>query len=346
MKNSNQTVMVVGGGPAGLSAARDLARSGVSVVLLEQSGDLGGHARRFTCKASPECVACGACMVPEQVRQVKSDPGIDILTHCEIRQVTRSSRFSVEFTRNGNAEIRDVEAVVLATGFQPFDPSEKPYGYGQFPDVLTNLELEDMMRKSGKVSRPSDSSIPGTLAFIQCVGSRDITLNHLWCSRVCCASALRMARRIRHHQPEIDVAFFYIDVQTFGKNFHRIYPALQPQLTQIRAIPGDVVQTPEGRLRIGFFHPMERKYAEISADMVVLSIGMTPSKTHAWLADRFGAARNPAGFFSVATDPDQNPGVFPAGSALGPMGIAESIADGSRAAERVLVWLDSGFKLS
>jgi heterodisulfide reductase subunit A len=77
-------------------------------------------------------------------------------------------------------------------------------------------------------------------------------------------------------------------------------------------------------------------------DMVVLSIGMTPPETNAWLADRFGVARNPAGFLSADPEHARNPGIFPAGSALQPMGIAESIADGSRAAAQAVQWLNSG----
>ncbi|MFZ3048174.1 MAG: FAD-dependent oxidoreductase [Desulfatirhabdiaceae bacterium] len=340
---TDQTVLVVGGGPAGLSAALELAQSGIRVWLLEKSETLGGHAARLTCKAAPECVRCGACMVESRIQQVQSNPLIEPMIGSTIQTVSRTDRYQIDVSQNGQRMTREVDAVILATGFKPFDPSQKPYGYGRFPNVLTNLDLEDMLRQTGKVIRPSDKRIPETMAFIQCVGSRDITLNHLWCSRICCASALRMARRIQHIQAGIEVTFFYIDVQTFGKNFEQVYPDIKSRIRQIRAIPGDIAKTADDRLRIGFFDPTERIYREDIFDLAVLSVGMTPSVDHGSLKKMFPISLNRFGFISEQQNQGNGPGIFTAGSALQPMGIAESIASGSRAAAQVMDWLSVEF---
>ncbi|MBW2365724.1 MAG: hypothetical protein JRF25_11850, partial [Deltaproteobacteria bacterium] len=91
-------------------------------------------------------------------------------------------------------------AVILATGFKPFNPVDKPYGYGKFKNVITNLDMERMLRRDGRAIKPSNGVEADRIAFIQCVGSRDAKLNHLWCSKVCCGSALRMAGLVKARQ--------------------------------------------------------------------------------------------------------------------------------------------------
>ena len=104
---------------------------------------------------------------------------------------------AIHLDKTGSSEERQTDALVFATGFKPFDPRDKPYGYGIFKNVVTNLDLEKMLRKTGRLERPSDGAAPARMAFIQCVGSRDAKLGHLWCSKVCCGSALRMARLLK-----------------------------------------------------------------------------------------------------------------------------------------------------
>ena len=129
----------------------------------------------------------------------------------------------------------------MATGYTPFDPRDKPkWGYGVLPNVITALELERMIRLEGDVRRPSDGRRPERLAFIQCVGSRDLTLDHLFCSRVCCGYALRMGKAIRHRWPEVEPYVFYMDLQNFGKDFIPAYEEAKDSLTLIRGIPGSI----------------------------------------------------------------------------------------------------------
>ncbi len=228
------------------------------------------------------------------------------------------------------------DTVILATGFRPFDPGGKPYGYGRFQDVITNLELELTAREQGRVVRPSTGSPPSSIAFIQCVGSRDERLGHLWCSRVCCGSSIRMAGWIRHRSPETELYVFYIDIQNFGRDFEEVVPALGRDMTLIRAIPGEVLQGETG-LRVRYFDPSASAPGALDVELVVLSVGITPGPDPGCDPGPLGLERTREGFLAErAVEGPPSSGVFAAGTALGPMGIVDSIRSAQAASWRSL----------
>ena len=242
------------------------------------------------------------------------------------------------------AEERLTDALVLATGFKAYDPTDKPYGYGIFKNVITNLELEKMLRAQGGILRPSDQEVPSRLAFVQCVGSRDASLGHLWCSQVCCGSALRMARLLKSRQPGIDITIFYIDIQTFGRDFETFYTAARDEISFQRSIPGDFFENQDHSLRVTYADDTVHESCEAAYDMVVLSIGMVPNTDMIQVVDGFGLNKTATGFFEPACT-DGSPkfhGVFSAGAATGPMSIAETIASAGRTANMVMSYLTAG----
>jgi len=342
-------VMVVGGGISGLSAAVDLARLGIAVDLVENSGSLGGHAALLSCKATDRCVACGACVVEEKIRQATGDANIRVHMNSSVDKVSRRNRFDVTLKQNQEMQHIEVDAVLIASGFAPFHPANKPYGYGRFENVMTTLELDLMLRKSGAVKRPSDAAFPRNMAFIQCVGSRDSSLGHLWCSKICCGAALRMASCIQNRQPGMKSTFFYIDVQNFGKNFQTYYADVQQHIL-IRSIPADVLKTADDRLKLSYFDPDTHAYQEAVFDMVILSVGLTPSESTRNLAamlnidmNGFAYARKTPALVadtraSAIPLPD---GVFAAGAALEPMSIAESVLSAGKAASDIFHYMKS-----
>jgi heterodisulfide reductase subunit A len=338
----DKTVLVIGGGIAGLSAAAKLAANHIRSVLVEKSPSLGGHAVQYACKATDACVKCGACVVEEKWRQVQRDPRIEVAAASRVTHVTPNDtggwQVVVEKIDDGEAPQTftcRADAVILATGFKPFDPVNKPYGYGRFPDVITNLELERMLREKSLPVRLSDNRPPEKVAFVQCVGSRDAKLGHLWCSKVCCASALRMARLIKFRRPETDISVFYIDIQTFGKEFESYYRLVKKELQMIRAIPADIFQTAEDRLRVVYFNFDDNESREALFDMVVLAVGITPATDSRSLAELFQVTPADSGFLENA----ETSGVFTAGAAGGPMSIAESVASAGRAVRQVTGYL-------
>ena len=238
-----------------------------------------------------------------------------------------------------------VDAVLLATGFAPYNPSTKPFGYNRFCDVITNLDAERMLREHTVLKRASDDQPARRIAFIQCVGSRDATLSHSWCSKFCCGAALRMARLVQTRQPDAQVTFFYIDVQTFGKDFPAFYAQCRDAIEFVRAIPGDIFQTDDGRLQVVYFDPKSGKSVEAIFDMVILSAGMTPPPGNADLARMFNWRLDPNGFLQARERAADLPtGVFVAGAAQGPMTIAESVSSAGYAVSQMVDYLRTGHK--
>ncbi|MBI5063512.1 MAG: FAD-dependent oxidoreductase, partial [Desulfatitalea sp.] len=210
MNPQNKQVAIVGAGVAGLAAADEVARWGVGVTLLERAPSVGGHASRFSCKALGECVTCGACLANERRLRVSNKENVSILTGVRITGIRRDDGFAISYERPGDQNkvgVLKADALLLTTGFRTYDPSEKPYGYGRFPNVLTLLDAEDRLQRHGHLTCPSDERPPDHIAFIQCVGSRDSRIGHPWCSKICCGAALRMARLIQHRRPETVVTF-------------------------------------------------------------------------------------------------------------------------------------------
>jgi heterodisulfide reductase subunit A len=330
--------LIIGGGITGLAAAADLANAGIGALIVEKEANLGGFAARYACKATEACVKCGACLVDQKMRQVIENPNIEIMTESTIRRIARDKNFTaeIEHFKNGTSErlSRDVDAVIVATGFKPFDPRSKPYGYQEFSNVITNLELESMLRQGSIARRPSDNQPPERMAFFQCVGSRDAKLGHLWCSRICCASGLRLSRLIKMRRPETEISFFYIDIQTFGKEFEPFYQTVKRELRMIRSIPTDIYPAENDRLKVTYYDAAGRQIHDVLFDLVVLSVGITPSEDNQSMADLLQLKIGGEGFLKstdeTATQAPQ--GVFAAGTACGPMSIADSIASAGRAA--------------
>lgn len=403
-------VLVVGAGVAGLSAASELAELDIDVDIVERSDFAGGHAIQYACKATDQCVKCGACMVEEKLQSVVQHPKINLRTGTRVQEVTNEEELSVRllkkpvyldpdkcsncgicfhkcpesdavlkgFSKNhapfysisdekclylkdrsctlcqeacpeGAIDLNAGEttvsthanAIILATGFKPFDPVNKPYGYGKFKNVITNLDMERMLRRDGRVLTPSSGAEAGSIAFIQCVGSRDAKSNHLWCSKVCCGSALRMAGLVKARQAETQITFFYMDVQTFGRDFDEFYAKIRKDVRMIRAIPGDIYPAADDRLRVTFLDNVSSESIQEEFDLVALSVGMTPCQGMQKTADGLKVQLTETGFVKQ-TDKGgvtSEKGIFTAGAVSGPMSIPESIASGGAAAFEVIKYL-------
>jgi heterodisulfide reductase subunit A len=347
-------VLVIGAGIAGLTASRTLALLGARVDLVERRAVAGGHAAQFSCKATDRCVKCGACLVTEAVAAVMSDPRITLHTASRVQGLRRTARrfeFAIEpveeqphahgrtaATGHGPAPpvAARADAVVLCAGFGVFDPRDKAYGHGLFPNVLTNLELERRLRGQGRLTRPSDGAAPRRVAFIQCVGSRDAQRGHLWCSQFCCAAALRAGLRIKALAPETELTVFYIDIQSFGRDFERFYAQSRQALRFVRAVPVEAFEVENAGIRLCYTEGALKPAVEEVFDLVVLSTGMVPADGLTAATEGLGLAPAADGFAASAADI----GIFAAGAVRGPMGIADSLADARHAAAGVWDFLD------
>ncbi len=321
MIKRRKTVAVIGGGPAGLAAALALDAGGVDTVLFEKEEYLGGKAASFTCKASDRCLLCGACMVREKIDAVSSS-SVDVWTGQEITSVTQSDEGYIisipghDMTAHG---------IVIASGYDNFNPSiEVEYGYGVNPDIVTGYDCELMLREKGKLLKPSDSTLPGSVAFIQCVGSRDTVRSGNYCSEVCCRYSLRIASMLKERNPETEITFYAIDLQRSGKDFRTLYSEVASHVQIVHGRPVYVRNSQSPQFR--FKNEQTGEMETASYDMAVLSTGIRPLSQNRHLADEFVLDTDSNGFLC-----DGN-AVRAAGTAKKPMSIPESFTSGEDAA--------------
>ena len=252
---------------------------------------------------------------------------------------------SLDPATTGSADALEVDAVVVATGFTPFDANIKStYRYSELQNVITGIDLETCKRVNGQVLRPSDGKPPKKVAFIQCVGSRDERLGNLWCSHVCCPYALRTAQSMKYKDPELDVTIFYMDIQNTGNDFPVFYQQCKNDLKFVRTIPVDMYLTEDDKIRTRFMAGEDSSEAvEDVFDMVVLSVGIMPGTDNQALAEMVGAPLTSDGFFASADKLNRSTtsqdGVFLAGTASGPKTIAESIVQAGQSAGEVMKYL-------
>lgn len=350
MEPLNNKVLILGGGIAGLTAALALNGLGVSLELLEKTGALGGVARDFCCKATDVCRQCGACLVNDALRALMpaalaDRPSLGIRLETELTEIHREAK-EFHYGYRGPEGVGEgrAEALLLATGFTPFRAEDKPqFGYGRLPNVLTGLDLEKQWKKTGTIIRPSDRQSPRSIAFIQCVGSRDLALGHPFCSQVCCGYALRLAGLIRHSSPETAVTIFYMDLQNFGKDFPLFLEEARQQMRFIRAIPGDVQEGDNDRLVLTYQPDDGLPSQKESFDLVVLSIGLMPGADSIGLSHQLNLPRNADGFLAANGTPfslSPAAGVFLAGTVSGPKSIARSVSQAQQASAELYRFLE------
>ncbi len=239
----------------------------------------------------------------------------------------------------------NVGAIIIATGAERFDARIKSmYGYKRCKNVLKSIELERILNASGPfqghLCRPSDHKQPKSIAFIQCVGSRDKKLGNSYCSSVCCAYATKEAILIKEHYPEIECSIFYLDMRTYGKGFERYFERARDEygIKFIRGRIGNVTEIPENKnLRVQYED--ERGILRKSDfEMLVLSVGLAPNKDIEKLAsicsietDKWHFIKTEK-FLPVATT---RQGIFMCGTASAPKDIPETVVEASAAASKV-----------
>ncbi|MBU4199068.1 MAG: FAD-dependent oxidoreductase [Verrucomicrobia bacterium] len=240
----------------------------------------------------------------------------------------------------------EADALVVAVGYQPFDPAiDASFGYGSVANVITGLEAERQLVQQRRITRPSDGAAPRRIAFIQCVGSRSEHAHRRpedmdYCSAVCCAYALRMARRLLHESEDAAVTVFYMDLQNFGKDFNAFLNAVKPRLTLIRARPYEVTAGPQDTVSVRYEDQAQGAVTGAVFDLVVLAIGIRPAPDTLALAERLRIPVDEQGFLGVkgATGlaESQRPRVFLAGACEAPKDIASSISQAESVCAAVL----------
>ncbi len=240
------------------------------------------------------------------------------------------------------------DTIIVATGFDIFDAKRKPqYGYGRYENVINALELERMIVEAAEGSplRPVGKKV----AFIQCVGSRDVTVGNPYCSRICCMYATKLSMLLKGMVPDADITIFYTDLRSFGKGYEEYYKRAQEMgIRFIRGRPGELYENQRTKkIKMKVEDTLTREILQDEYDLVVLSVGLEPSKGTKEIAqmlkipqsaDRFLQEAHPK-FKPVDTAID---GVFIAGTAQGPKDIPDTVAQAGAAAARAIRLMNKG----
>ncbi len=330
----NQSVLVIGGGIAGMRAALDLDNQGFKVFLVEKEGRLGGRLNNLT-KIYPANLS--AVELARVMVEKLNSSRVEVMASTEINSITGFiGNFDVS-TTNGNFQ---VGTIVMATGADIYKP-EKEFGYDKFDNVITNQELENELRNvKDKVTIKGKT--PKTVAFIQCVGSRDPEANS-YCSRYCCPTTIKQSIRLR--EAGVNVIVLHRDMRTVGAKAEEHYRRARGiGVKFIRYTPERLPHISGNGSQAKGLEILElalNRTLEVEIDYVVLACGMIPNqesshKLHDILkvpigADGFFMERN-AKLGPVETTTE---GVFLAGCVSGPKDISDSIAQGSATAAKV-----------
>jgi heterodisulfide reductase subunit A len=348
--------LVIGGGVTGMQASLDIAAAGYKVYLVERTGDLGGRTYKLSMTFPTHncgicCMQyCKECVFTPKIEEVLQNSNIEVLLNSEIEDITGGfgARHVRVKTPIGPNEF-DVGTIIVATGSKTFDPKRIPELRYENPDVITTVELEQLIvkqrEKGGGLRRPSDGKIPKTVNFIQCVGSRDKTKGNLHCSLVCCTYAIGQAREIKRMNPDANVYIHYIDLRGPYRGFEEFYDAAKQEgINFVRGRISEIVED-KGKIYVRAADTDSDTLLNIDSDLVVLAVGQEPANGSDKLAK----------MLHIQTDIDKfmkdiNPmfpsefrrGIYVAGTAQGPKGIRYSIEDAKAAASSAIELMKKG----
>ena len=249
----------------------------------------------------------------------------------------------------------DVGVVIVATGLDVFDPiGLTEYGYTRAENVITSMEFERLISSSGPTEghfvRPTDMERPRRIGFIQCVGSRNVSLpgdngnherGHPYCSNICCMNTVKDSLLLLDHYPDSEIAVYYMDIRAFGKGFEDMYRrSKEAGVKYIRGLPGQILEDPATHnLSLTVENTMTGALETHEHDMIVLSLGLVPPKEQSLVKQLLTLSTTEDGFF-LESHPKLKPvdaptrGVYFAGCAEGPKDVKDSVTQASAAAAR------------
>ena len=414
------SVLVVGGGIAGIQASMDLADSGFKVYLAESSMSIGGVMSQLDktfptndcsiCILAPKLVAAGrheniTLLINTNLEKIEGNPGnftielkqtsllldqekctgcgvcaqecpveaIDFFNEGLSNRAAISVKFpqavplvfsidqdlcigcgfckgvckakAIDYTLEDKSTTLNVGAIVLALGFDEYDPSlNQQYGYSKYLNVVTSIEFERILSASGPHSglilRPSDGIIPKKIAFLQCVGSRDKKHGAEYCSSVCCMYTAKEAVIAKEHMDIVNPTIFSMDVRAVGKDFDKYIERAQEEygIRYIRSRISDIKELPETEDLVLHYENEEGKVVSEVYNLVVLAVGALPNRSTAELAKKLNIELNEYSF--CQTKPfspveTSREGIYVCGMISEPKDIPETVVEASAAAGAV-----------
>ena len=329
-----QSGLVVGGGVAGMEAAKNLSGQGYKTYLVEKAEVLGGQARHLHETWRGEDIQQ---YLTGLIDSVQSDPNIEVFLNSRIQMVDGFvGNFKTTILKDGTSSVLEHGVTLIASGASEFKTDQ--HLYGQDPRVVTGLELQQRF-----VDKDPALEQIKTAVFIQCVGSR--IPERPYCSKVCCTQSIKSALKLKALEPEMDVVVLYRDLRPYGLREDLYREARSKGIVFVRYDADEAldVTTDAEDLKVTFADRVLGRQMEIRPDLLVLSSAIVPDKETP-LAQYYKVPLNADGFFAeahvklrpvdFATD-----GVFVCGIAHAPKSIDESITQAQAAAARAVTIL-------
>lgn len=331
--------IIIGGGPAGLQAAGRLAQAGYHATVLEKEETVGGKLNKWD-KLFPDFY--DAKKLKKQLEDDCASSDMTLLTGAEAVKVEPEGSMWKVTVKDGRT--LSAPSVLLCTGFEPFDATRKEeYGYGIYPDVISSVELEAMIGKGEIKTR--NGRTPKSVAYIQCVGSRDEKTGNHYCSINCCICAVKQCIEVKQLLPEANQYCFYMDLRMTGQHFEERYRESQEKYNVhfIRGRVSETALTQDGRIQVKAEDTLLSRPVKMTVDLLVLMVGMEPSPSTRHFAEELQMS-DPYGFYlSQDHESDDNitrhAGIFLAGSGKRPMAIPKTRKDADAAAWEIIRYL-------
>jgi len=351
------SALVIGGGIAGLQASLDLAQNGFQVYLVEKQRTLGGTVGHLS-KLYPTLKGAEETIQP-MIQRALSTSNIKVFINSQVQSVNGSIgafkakivKSEVSEQQHAEEEIR-ADVIIVATGFRQYDAKKVgQYRYGQYRNVITGLEYEEMCkpngRTKGKILRPDNGQKPRSVIYVLCVGSRDE--KHLrYCCNLGCLNGIKHAHFLREqYGKEVDAYVCYIDVRAVTKTGEQFYNRVRAEEVEfIHGQPSEVRGAPDGTLTLDVYDQATSKLLSITADLVVLEVGLPPNTD---IAEILGLTLTEDGFinekdpqlYANETDVD---GIFLAGAVQQPMHSYQAVTNASAAVLKAMEALNENNK--
>ena len=321
-----ENVVIIGGGIAGIEAAKQLLLLGYCPIIVEKQDHLGGHVGEWH-KLFPD-------MTParELVEQMTSEiSGANVFLETTVSSLNRLSNGYSVVLSNGIAIV--CRAILIATGFHLFDAEKKEeYGYGVYNQVITNRDLEHWFNEG------NDKRIDGRemkkIGFVHCVGSRDLKAGNSQCSKVCCVTAIKQAIEMKEKFSDAEIYCFYMDLRLFGKKYEDFYINAQKDygIHFIRGRVSEVGEKIDGSLQVKAEDTLSGKPLKVSLDLLVLMAGMVCNPRTTEIARMIHADIDTDGFLRSRNNiynimESDRPGIFLAGTCTGTKTVPETVAE-------------------
>lgn len=333
----NKSVVVIGGGIAGIEVSNQLSSLGYEVVLIEKSEKIGGKLldwdRLFpTFRKADEVVQ----RLTHKINQLP----VTVETLSEITSVvSENGSFSVVTSQNKNLK---ADALVVTTGFELFNARRKEeYGYGIYDNVITSADLEKKFKTEKMITNPL-GKVPKRIAFVHCVGSRDEKVGNHYCSKVCCATGVKQAIELQEQLPNVEIYCFYMDLRMYGEGFEELYRKAQEKhnVQFIRGRVSEVSETIDHSIQLKAEDTLSGRPLKMSVDLLVLLTGIEPGKGSVSVKNMLNLGTMASGFLEpadvhFARNISSAKGVFMAGTCICPMSVNDTLENARSAASEV-----------